>query len=205
MTLIFPYFVQPYEIMRAIERRDIMFIMEVRDRSFEVSAIPATLQFVRSPFSQSLIVKSGDVTPLIHAMRIEHTDMAIILLGAFSRYINNLQDEDVEKPETKKFLKMLSKDLLPVGRISSDVLSGFNLKTAIDYGLQKQQKDLIASFLQTLIMSEGDSWVKLQTADVAVALREGTAGKPVHTAADAVRSFATKSLGQADFIASLED
>ncbi|OJT13340.1 hypothetical protein TRAPUB_10106 [Trametes pubescens] len=163
---------EPYEIMRAIERKDIMFIMEVRDRSFE-----------------SLIEKHGDVTPLIHAMRIEHTDMAIILLGAFSRYINNLQDEDVEKPETKKFLKMLR----------------FNLKTAIDYGLQKQQKDLIASFLQTLIMSEGDSWVALQTADVAVALREGTAGKPVRTAADAVRSFATKSLGQADFIASLED
>lgn len=206
MTLIFPYFVQPYEIMRAIERRDIMFIMEVRDRSFEVSAIPATLQFVRSPFSQSLIVKSGDVTPLIHAMRIEHTDMAIILLGAFSRYINNLQDEDVEKPETKKFLKMLRKRrFIPLDRRNFDICLGFNLKTAIDYGLQKQQKDLIASFLQTLIMSEGDSWVKLQTADVAVALREGTAGKPVHTAADAVRSFATKSLGQADFIASLED
>ena len=41
---------------------------------------------------QSLIKKSGDVTPLIHAMRTEHTDMAIVLLGAFSRYINHLQD-----------------------------------------------------------------------------------------------------------------
>ena len=41
-------------------------------------------------------------------MRIESTDMAIVLLGAFSRYINNLQDEDFEKPETKKMLKMLS-------------------------------------------------------------------------------------------------
>lgn len=151
-------------------------------------------------------MKSGDVTPLIHAMRIEHTDMAIILLGAFSRYINNLQDEDVEKSETKKFLKMLRKRrFIPLDRRNFDICLGFNLKTAIDYGLQKQQKGLIASFLQTLIMSEGDSWVKLQTADVAVALREGTAGKPVHTAADAVRSFATKSLGQADFIASLED
>lgn len=57
---------------------------------------------------QSLVRKSGDVTPLIHAMRIEHTDMAIILLGTFSRYINNLQDEDFEKQETKKLLKMLS-------------------------------------------------------------------------------------------------
>ena len=41
-------------------------------------------------------------------MRIESTDMAIILLGAFSRYINNLQDEDMENPDTKKMLKMLS-------------------------------------------------------------------------------------------------
>ncbi|KAI0366399.1 hypothetical protein BV20DRAFT_971918 [Pilatotrama ljubarskyi] len=163
---------EPYEIMRAIERKDIMFLMEVRDRSF-----------------QSLVQKSGDVTPLIHAMRIEHTDMAIVLLGAFSRYINNLQDEDLEKPETKKLLKMLR----------------INLKTAIDFGLQKQQKDLMASFLQTLIMSEGDSWIALQTADTAVALRQGTAGKPVHEAQEAVRSFATKSLGKADFIASLED
>ncbi|KAI0676826.1 hypothetical protein C8Q78DRAFT_1086682 [Trametes maxima] len=163
---------EPYEILRAIERRDIMFLMEVRDRSFV-----------------SLVQKSGDVTPLIHAMRIEHTDMAIILLGAFSRYINNLPDEDLEKAETKKLLKMLR----------------INLKTAIDFGLQKQQKDLMASFLQTLIMSEGDSWIALQTADIAVALRQGTEGKPVHNAQAAVRSFATKSLGQADFIASLED
>ncbi|KAI0773843.1 hypothetical protein C8Q74DRAFT_1438226 [Fomes fomentarius] len=163
---------EPYEVLRAIERKDIMFLMEVRDRSFE-----------------SLIRKSGDVTPLIHAMRIEHKDVAIILLGAFSRYINHLQDEDLEKPETKKLLKMLR----------------VNLKIAIDYGLQKSQKDLMASFMQTLIMSEGDSWIALQTADVAAALRMGTEGKPVHNAESAVRSFATKNLGKADLIASLED
>ncbi|KAM5532425.1 hypothetical protein V8D89_013919 [Ganoderma adspersum] len=163
---------EPYEILRAIERRDIMFLMEVRDRSFE-----------------SLIKKSGDVTPLIHAMRIEHTDMAIVLLGAFSRYINHLQDEDLRKPETKNLLKMLR----------------VNLKIAIDFGLQKSQKDLMASFLQTLIMSEGDTWITLQAGDVAASLRLGTEGKPVHNAETAVRSFATKSLGKADLIASLED
>ena len=63
----------------------------------------------------------------------------------------------------------------------------------------------MASFLQTLIMSEGDSWIALQTADVAIALRMGTEGKPVHNAESAVRSFATKNLGKADLIASLED
>ena len=56
-------------------------------------------------------------------MRIEHTDMAIILLGAFSRYINHLQDEDFGKPETKKILKMLSKAHLSDSVVTSaDVL-----------------------------------------------------------------------------------
>ena len=132
--------------------------------------------------------------------------MAIILLGAFSRYINQLQDEDFQKPETTKMLKMLrmSLELIPNGSCT-DYTIGVNLKIAIDYGLQKSQKDLMASFLQTLIMSEGDSWITLQTGDIAVALRAGVEGKPVHNAETALRSFATKSLGKAEFIASLED
>jgi hypothetical protein len=82
---------------------------------------------------------------------------------------------------------------------------GTNLKLAIDYGLAKSQSDLIASFLQTLIMSEGDKWVMAQAASVSLALRGGTAGKPVTTAQSAVRKFATKELGKAGVIASLED
>ena len=62
--------------------------------------------------------KSGDVTPLIHAMRIEHTDMAIVLLGAFSRYINHLQDEDLQKPETKKLLKLLRTSIIELPQLS---------------------------------------------------------------------------------------
>ena len=81
-------------------------------------------------------------------------------------------------------------------------MPGVNLKIAIEFGLQKSQK---ASFLQTLIMNEGDTWTTLQAGDVAASLRLGTEGKPVHNAETAVRSFATKSLGKADLIASLED
>ena len=87
----------------------------------------------------------------------------------------------------------------------SSSTTGTNLKIAIDFGLQKSQKDLMASFLQTLIMSEGDTWITLQAGDVAACLRMGTQGKPVHNAEAAVRSFATKNLGKADLIASLED
>lgn len=82
---------------------------------------------------------------------------------------------------------------------------GTNLKLAIDYGLHKSQSDLIASFLQTLVMSEGDKWVRAQVSTVSLALRSGTAGKPVSTASAAVRKFATKELSKADAIASLED
>lgn len=61
------------------------------------------------------------------------------------------------------------------------------------------------SSLQTLIMSEGDKWVRGQAHTVGLALRAGAADKPVKLAGDAVRSFATRELGKAELIASLED
>jgi hypothetical protein len=36
-----------------------------------------------------------------------HRDVAIILLGAFSRWINHLDDDDIPKPRTKVVLKAL--------------------------------------------------------------------------------------------------
>lgn len=165
---------QPFEVFRAVERKDITYLMEVRDRAFPL-----------------LLRKTGDATPLLHAMRIgkSHRDVAIILLGAFSRWVNHLEDEDIHKPQTRVLLKALRT----------------NLKLAIDYGLTKAQSDLTASFLQTLIMSEGEKWVQSQTSNVSLALRAGTEGKPVETATKAVRKFATKELGKADLIATLED
>ena len=41
-----------------------------------------------------------------------HRDVAIILLGAFSRWINHLDDDDTPKPRTKVILKALSMFLL---------------------------------------------------------------------------------------------
>ncbi|KAJ4466506.1 hypothetical protein J3R30DRAFT_2268970 [Lentinula aciculospora] len=165
---------QPFEVLRAIERKDLVYLMEIRDRAFHL-----------------LLRKWGDVTPLLHAMRIgkSHRDVAIILLGSFSRYINHLDDSELQKPRTKTVLKALRA----------------NLKLAIDVGLAKSQSDLTASFMQTLIMSEGDKWVHAQTSHIVIALRAGTSGEPVKTADAAVRKFATKELGKAELIASLED
>ncbi|GAW07655.1 hypothetical protein LENED_009663 [Lentinula edodes] len=55
---------QPFEVLRAVERKDLIYLMEIRDRAFHL-----------------LLRKWGDVTPLLHAMRIgkSHRDVAIIL------------------------------------------------------------------------------------------------------------------------------
>lgn len=165
---------QPYEVLRAVERKDIVYLMEVRDHAFHL-----------------LVRRSGGVTPLLHAMRIgkSHRDVAIILIGAFSRFVNHLEDDAMVLPRTKVILKAIRS----------------NLKLAIDYGLQSSQSDLIASFLQTLVMSEGEKWILAQISNVGTALRAGTSGQPVQTAQNAVRSFATKELGKAHAIATLED
>ncbi|KAF8639825.1 hypothetical protein AX17_001081 [Amanita inopinata Kibby_2008] len=59
--------------------------------------------------------------------------------------------------------------------------------------------------MQTLIMSEGDKWVWEQATAVSRSLKADSSGKPVQQAEAAVRRFATKELGKADLIASLED
>ncbi|KAF5321593.1 hypothetical protein D9619_000465 [Psilocybe cf. subviscida] len=164
--------IQPYEIMRAIEEKDIMFLMEVRDKAFPL-----------------LLQNHGGKTPLVHAIRTGNKDVAIVLLGAFSRWVNYLEDSEFQKPQTRTYLKALR-----VG-----------LKLAINEGLASSQIELIASFMQTLIMSEGDKWVVAQVYEISRALSMGSDGKPVATAGASVRRFATRELGKADLIASLED
>jgi len=164
--------IQPYEIMKAIEEKNITFLMEVRDKAFPL-----------------LLQSSGGETPLVHAIRTGNKDVAIILIGCFSRWVNHLEDTDIRKPQTQTYLKALR-----VG-----------LKLAINEGLAKSQSDLIASFMQILVMSEGDKWVYAQVSTVSRALNAGKDGKPVQVAGACVRRFATKELGKADLIASLED
>ncbi|KAH9843804.1 uncharacterized protein C8Q71DRAFT_14120 [Rhodofomes roseus] len=166
--------IEPYEVFAAVERKDITFLMEVRDRAFHL-----------------LVHRHGGDTPLLHAMRCGpgHQDVAIVILGAFSRFINHLSDEDFVRPGTKILLRALR----------------VNLRAAIDMGLHTRQVDLVASFLQTLVMSEGERWVSMQAASVAAAMRRETEDKPVKTAENAVRGFATKELGKANTIMTCED
>jgi len=76
---------------------------------------------------------------------------------------------------------------------------------AIDYGLQSSQSDLLASFMQTLVMSEGDVWIQEHVKLVGTALRQGSSACPVKVARTSVKRVATHALGKAPLIADLED
>lgn len=135
-----------------------------------------------------------------------HRDVAIVLLGSFSRYVNNLSDEEYKQPKTKTLLKALRKlAYLYPSDYTKLFRRGTNLKLAIDYGLQNSQSDLTASFLQTLVMSEGERWVRDQVSTTSLALRAGNSAKPVAAAESVVRKFATKELGKAQSIAATEE
>ncbi|KAL1721807.1 hypothetical protein EV715DRAFT_261955, partial [Schizophyllum commune] len=83
---------EPYEVLRAIERGDEMYLMDVRDRAFHLL----------------LTTRAGD-PPLLHALRIgkSHRSIALLLVGAFSRYINNLEEDEMSKKGTRGVLKAL--------------------------------------------------------------------------------------------------
>jgi hypothetical protein len=135
-----------------------------------------------------------------------HYDVAITLIGAFSRYINNLEEGDFVKQETKSLLVSLRECVNYIRCFLWFIAaSGGSLKVAIDYGLQSSQSDLLASFFQTLVMSEGDAWIQEQVRLVRTALRQGPSARPVEVAQTSVKRVATHALGKAPLIADLED
>ena len=88
-----------------------------------------------------------------------------------------------------------------------------NLKVAIQFGLSSSQTDLIASYLQVIIMcatsrttvlncadasahlrSEGDKFIHAATNKVALALRAGPAGKPVASASAVLAKWISREL-----------
>ncbi|KAL1409785.1 hypothetical protein Q8F55_003782 [Vanrija albida] len=154
---------QAYELYQAIDKRNIDFIMRVRDHAFNL-----------------LLQKNATDFPIIYAARIgpSHREIVILMIGAFSRYVNQLEEDDFKKKDVQNTLKMLRA----------------NLKLAIDNALlPAQQGNLLSSYLQVLIMSEGDSWLHRSVHDLALIIRAEDA-KPVAQAEALVRRFSTKEL-----------
>ncbi|WVO17558.1 hypothetical protein L204_105253 [Cryptococcus depauperatus] len=145
---------QAYELYRAIDRKDIDFIMRVRDHSFKL-----------------LTQKNGTDFPIVYAARLGAGWRDVVV------YVNHLEQEDFEQTETKGILKALRT----------------NLKLAIDHSLHSTSPQLLSSYLQVLIMSEGDSFLHKATYDLSLQLRD-PASRPVSAAKEMVRRFCTREL-----------
>ena len=69
-----------------------------------------------------------------------------------------------------------------------------NLKIAIQFGLSSSQTDLISSYLQVIIMSEGDKFIHASVNKIALALRAGPAGHPVASAFELLGKWMSREL-----------
>lgn len=180
-------------MLRALEKKDVMLLMEIRNQQFEL-----------------LVGVVGGSTPLVHAMRLgksrlsslsfsdlsvakqllrtKDRDIAILLTGAISRRVNDLTDSDLSTStlSTKFLLKSIRA----------------NLKLAISYGLQTSQTDLLASYLQVIIMSEGDKFIKESAWKVGLALRGvGGGGRGVREAEEVMGKWVSRELKKGEIAA----
>ncbi|OXC68452.1 hypothetical protein AYX13_02903 [Cryptococcus neoformans] len=137
---------------------------------------------VRDHAFKLLLQKNGSEFPIVYAARLGEgwRDIVILLVGTLSRYVNHLEPEDFSKKEIKDTLKGLRT----------------NLKLAIDNSLHSSSPHLLSSYLQVLIMSEGDSFLHKATYDLTLLLRASPlrTSKPVAQAEEMVRRFCTKEL-----------
>ncbi|GAB1518789.1 hypothetical protein RhiTH_001854 [Rhizoctonia solani] len=161
-----------WEVVQAIEKRDVVKLSQIRDYSFHV-----------------LLRRVNNTSPLEHAVRIGYTDMAILILGMFSRWINYLDEEDFSRKKV-----MISLNAIRI-----------NLRFAITQGLQHNQPNLISSYLQTIVMSHGEAWLKASISDVARELNQGSEGKPAHMAITSIKNFFTRELAKADSIITVDE
>ncbi|KAG8696076.1 hypothetical protein FRC08_007381 [Ceratobasidium sp. 394] len=161
-----------WEVVQAIEKRDVIKLSQIRDHSFHV-----------------LLRRVNNTSPLEHAMRIGHTDMSILILGMFSRWINHLDEEDFARKKV-----MINLNAIRV-----------NLRFAISRGLQNNQPDLISSYLQTIVMSHGETWLRTAIADVSRELGLGSEGSPAETAIMSIKNFFTKELTKAESILAVDE
>ncbi|KAF8605172.1 hypothetical protein BDV93DRAFT_522033 [Ceratobasidium sp. AG-I] len=160
-----------WEVVQAIEKKDVIRLSEIRDHSFHV-----------------LLRRVNNTSPLEHAMRIGHTDMAILIVGMFSRWINYLDEEDFAKKKV-----MINLNAIRI-----------NLRFAISRGLQHNQPSLISSYLQTIVMSHGEAWLRTSISDVSRELANSE-GKPADAAIMSIKNFFTRELAKADSIVAVDE
>ncbi|SCV71867.1 BQ2448_4561 [Microbotryum intermedium] len=158
---------ESWELLKAIEKKQIMTIYDIKSNQFELLLEPV-----------------GGSTPLVHAMRHgpSHQEVAILITGALSKQVNELADLPPESFSRNDATKALLRGI----RV--------NLKLAITQGLISEDTSLLASFLQVIVMSEGEKWLQKAGHDVALACRAGPPGRPVSAATTLIDKWVSREL-----------
>ncbi|BGP48626.1 hypothetical protein JCM10450v2_004502 [Rhodotorula kratochvilovae] len=166
---------EPYQVLRAIEKRDIMLLNDIKMRAFD-------------------LLVSGSPLPLVYAMRLGKGwhDIQIFLVGAFSRRVNDTTDDELAlmEPSTKATLRALRANLKLA--ITASLVS------------HEGDTSLLSSFLQIVVMLEGTKFLHASTQTLSLALRAPLVSKPVETARRAMHKWVSRELKEKQ-VASVEE
>ncbi|GAA6042043.1 hypothetical protein JCM8097_004076 [Rhodosporidiobolus ruineniae] len=161
---------EPFEVLRAIDKKDVMLVADVKARQFD-------------------LLVSGNPLPLVYALRLgkSHADMAVILVGAMSRKVNDVTDDELamKQPATIATLRALRANLKIALSASLSPTSG----------LPQGDTSLLSSFLQVLLMLEGSRFLASSSQTVSLALRQPPKiGKPVEAAEGLLHKWVSREL-----------
>ncbi|GAA5874865.1 hypothetical protein JCM16303_003010 [Sporobolomyces ruberrimus] len=164
---------EPFQVLRAIEKKDVMLLHEIKGSQFD-------------------LLISGNPLPIVYSMRLgkTHQDISILLIGAMSRKVNDVTDDELAMMDssTKATLRSLRASLKIAITTS---LSNSSLSS------QLYDTSLIASFLQVVIMSEGSRWLLNSTQTLSLAFRTGPTAKPIETAEKVMLKWVSRELKEA--------
>ncbi|PWZ02574.1 hypothetical protein BCV70DRAFT_209186 [Testicularia cyperi] len=209
---------ETHDLLKAIDKRDMETIMAIRDANFDL--LLDLSQGGTTTKTSSAASQAGGTTntPLGYAISLGKgwEGISIVLIGALSKFVNTLPDDDdeyeisapgaaapgtVSNNKTKK-PKKLQLDPRTMQRLRKIRV---NLKLAIDHSLFQEQNNLLASYLQVLVMSEGSPFL-LNAVETIQHCLTSKLGDPVTQARSQVLQFVTDSLKHKhDRIAAVKD
>ncbi|PWN50529.1 hypothetical protein IE53DRAFT_362308 [Violaceomyces palustris] len=208
---------ETHDLLKAIDRKDAETIIAIRDANFDL--LLDLSQGGKKPSAPSTAVSGASSgssnTPLGYCIGLGKgwEGISIVLIGAISKFINNLPEEDEASFDTSslpalapgqgighartKKPKKVELDPRTLTRLRKIRV---NLKLAIDHSISTDQTRLLASYLQTLVMSEGSHFIRSSTEAVQHAIRTSVASRQSLTRASQATSdgSATKSASSSD-------
>ncbi|UZJ52241.1 hypothetical protein CBS101457_001561 [Exobasidium rhododendri] len=198
---------ETHDLLRAIDKKDSQTILMIRDANFDL-----LLDLNQGGVGASMA--SGTInTPLGYCIGLGSgwEGTAIVITGALSKFVNNLPDEEDEITESKdgsqaRKTKRMRRELDPRTQSRLRKLRT-SLKLAIDHSIAIDQTRLLSSYLQVLLMSTGQTFIRETIDSVHQALLTHFSGSqisstgtimssidPFQVASQAITSFFTESL-----------